>query len=289
MRYCARWRMRVAANMLRDGKQSASNVAYSVGFNSEAAFTRAFKREYGVPPATWRRQFEEEAKSREEAQRIRDSAAGRAVCDCKGRDPAGLCDDGAGASAGEGCELAQPSGARLEEPCVAALAAGVHDRSYADPLRRAGERAVRLGHAGDFVRGIRRRSGVVVDAAGLEQVRPAGNQPGRCRWPLPMPFAIPTRSAGSSFAAAMRRAGWCARRSGRDGPARGDDHADARPAGERTIRPIASSSPTSTFPSATPEQHQWFNEVQRVSASPENAVRLQRVFAAIDVRDLLRR
>ncbi|NUS99377.1 MAG: AraC family transcriptional regulator, partial [Sphingomonas sp.] len=31
MRYCARWRMRMAANMLRDGKQNASNVAYSVG------------------------------------------------------------------------------------------------------------------------------------------------------------------------------------------------------------------------------------------------------------------
>jgi AraC-like DNA-binding protein len=45
MRYCARWRMRVAANMLRDGKQNAANVAYAVGFNSEAAFTRAFKRE----------------------------------------------------------------------------------------------------------------------------------------------------------------------------------------------------------------------------------------------------
>ena len=50
MRYCARWRMRVAANMLRDGKQNSANVAYAVGFNSEAAFTRAFKREFGEPP-----------------------------------------------------------------------------------------------------------------------------------------------------------------------------------------------------------------------------------------------
>ena len=60
MRYCARWRMQVAANMLRDGKQNTANIAYSVGFNSEAAFNRAFKREYGVPPATWRRQNEAE-------------------------------------------------------------------------------------------------------------------------------------------------------------------------------------------------------------------------------------
>ena len=41
MRYCARWRMRMAANMLRDGRQSTANIAYSVGFNSEAAFNRA--------------------------------------------------------------------------------------------------------------------------------------------------------------------------------------------------------------------------------------------------------
>jgi pimeloyl-ACP methyl ester carboxylesterase/AraC-like DNA-binding protein len=59
MRYCARWRMRTAANMLRDGKDNAANIAYAVGFNSEAAFNR----EYGVPPATWRRQVEAEAKA----------------------------------------------------------------------------------------------------------------------------------------------------------------------------------------------------------------------------------
>ena len=61
MRYCARWRMRIAANMLRDGKQNTANIAYAVGFNSEAAFNRAFKREYGEPPATWRRRVEAEA------------------------------------------------------------------------------------------------------------------------------------------------------------------------------------------------------------------------------------
>jgi len=55
MRYCARWRMRMAANLLREGKQSSGNVAYAVGFQSEAAFNRAFKREYGAPPATWRK------------------------------------------------------------------------------------------------------------------------------------------------------------------------------------------------------------------------------------------
>ena len=55
MRYCARWRMRMAANMLRNGEAKSANIAYAVGFNSEAAFNRAFKREFGEPPATWKR------------------------------------------------------------------------------------------------------------------------------------------------------------------------------------------------------------------------------------------
>ena len=55
MQYCARWRMHVAADMLRNNRQNACSVAYSVGFNSEAAFSRAFKREFGAPPAAWQR------------------------------------------------------------------------------------------------------------------------------------------------------------------------------------------------------------------------------------------
>jgi pimeloyl-ACP methyl ester carboxylesterase/DNA-binding CsgD family transcriptional regulator len=40
-------------------------------------------------------------------------------------------------------------------------------------------------------------------------------------------------------------------------------------------------------PDGTPEQHQWFNDLARISASPENAVRMMRVFNDIDVVDLL--
>jgi len=41
------------------------------------------------------------------------------------------------------------------------------------------------------------------------------------------------------------------------------------------------------FPDATPAETDWFNELQRVSASPENAIRLQQAFGMIDVRQYL--
>jgi pimeloyl-ACP methyl ester carboxylesterase/DNA-binding SARP family transcriptional activator len=43
------------------------------------------------------------------------------------------------------------------------------------------------------------------------------------------------------------------------------------------------------FPDATDEEAQWFNELQRISASPEGAQRLQRALSVIDVRPLLRK
>lgn len=55
MHYLARWRLAVAADLLRSGRATLTRVAEAVGYQSEAAFNRAFKREYGVPPATWRR------------------------------------------------------------------------------------------------------------------------------------------------------------------------------------------------------------------------------------------
>jgi AraC-like DNA-binding protein len=60
MRYCARWRMRQAANLLRETDDNSATIAFAVGFNSEAAFNRAFKREYGEPPASWRRRKAEQ-------------------------------------------------------------------------------------------------------------------------------------------------------------------------------------------------------------------------------------
>ena len=46
---------------------------------------------------------------------------------------------------------------------------------------------------------------------------------------------------------------------------------------------------TQFIPDGRPEQHQWFNELERISTSPANAARFMRVFAEIDVRALLPR
>jgi AraC-like DNA-binding protein/mannose-6-phosphate isomerase-like protein (cupin superfamily) len=58
MRYLARWRLALAADLLRSGGLPLARVAEEVGYESEQAFNRAFKREFGVPPARWRRHDE---------------------------------------------------------------------------------------------------------------------------------------------------------------------------------------------------------------------------------------
>jgi AraC-like DNA-binding protein len=54
MRYLTRWRMQLAARLLADGPSKLSAVALDVGYDSEASFSRAFKKVVGVAPATWR-------------------------------------------------------------------------------------------------------------------------------------------------------------------------------------------------------------------------------------------
>jgi AraC-like DNA-binding protein len=55
MHYLANWRMQVAAQELRNRSTSLAQVANTVGYESEAAFSRAFKKAFGTAPATWRR------------------------------------------------------------------------------------------------------------------------------------------------------------------------------------------------------------------------------------------
>jgi AraC-like DNA-binding protein len=53
--YLAHWRLQLAAKLLGTTRQTIVQVASEVGYESEAAFNRAFKREFGLPPARYRR------------------------------------------------------------------------------------------------------------------------------------------------------------------------------------------------------------------------------------------
>ena len=56
MQYLAQWRMQAASRMLLDTRATVATIALDVGYDSEAAFARAFKRLVGRPPAAWRRE-----------------------------------------------------------------------------------------------------------------------------------------------------------------------------------------------------------------------------------------
>lgn len=56
MQYLTRWRLVLAAAALRSGDKVIARVAEESGYESESAFNRAFKREFGMPPAAWRQQ-----------------------------------------------------------------------------------------------------------------------------------------------------------------------------------------------------------------------------------------
>jgi len=55
MQYLIQWRLSLAAQHLLSGHRGVAQIAHDVGYDSEAAFNRAFKRAFGVPPAAWRK------------------------------------------------------------------------------------------------------------------------------------------------------------------------------------------------------------------------------------------
>jgi len=55
MRYLTRWRLALAAQTLRSGAEAIVRIAERAGYDSDAAFSRAFQREFAMPPARWRR------------------------------------------------------------------------------------------------------------------------------------------------------------------------------------------------------------------------------------------
>jgi pimeloyl-ACP methyl ester carboxylesterase/AraC-like DNA-binding protein len=286
MRYCARWRMRMAANMLRDGKQNTANIAYSVGFNSEAAFNRAFKREYGVPPATWRRQVEAEDQARAKASQRRELPP-QQVRYC---------------NAGDGTRLAYS--VTGEGPPLVKTANWLNhiQHDWDSPLWR--HWIEQFTRSRSLIRYDERGNGLsdwdtpdlsfdafvddlecVADCLELES------------------FDLLAISQGAAVAVAyavrhperVRRliicngyaAGWAARANPAE-VARREAMLTLTEVGWGAHNPAYRQLFTNHYiPEATPKQMGWFNEMQRLSASPENAVRLQRVLAGIDVRHLL--
>ena len=55
MHYLANWRIQLGSRLLRETNRNVAAIALEVGYDSEAAFSRAFKRLVGMPPAAWRK------------------------------------------------------------------------------------------------------------------------------------------------------------------------------------------------------------------------------------------
>ena len=52
--YLSRWRMYLAASLLSDDRMTVGAVTERIGYESEAAFSKAFKRHFSVPPRVYR-------------------------------------------------------------------------------------------------------------------------------------------------------------------------------------------------------------------------------------------
>jgi transcriptional regulator GlxA family with amidase domain len=56
MAYLAHWRLQLGAQLLKSTNRSVAEIAAEVGYESEPSFNRAFKRQFGLPPARFRTQ-----------------------------------------------------------------------------------------------------------------------------------------------------------------------------------------------------------------------------------------
>jgi AraC-like DNA-binding protein len=55
IQYLTQWRMVLASNLLAHSSAPLARIAEAVGYQTDTAFSRAFRREFGTPPAAWRR------------------------------------------------------------------------------------------------------------------------------------------------------------------------------------------------------------------------------------------
>ena len=55
IQYLTQWRMLLASNLLSGSNAPLASIAQDVGYQTDTAFSRAFRREFGTPPSAWRR------------------------------------------------------------------------------------------------------------------------------------------------------------------------------------------------------------------------------------------
>jgi AraC-like DNA-binding protein len=68
MQYLTQWRMLLAANLLCRSNAPLAHIAEDVGYQTDTAFSRAFRREFGAAPATWRRHHALRGQAKPDAQ-----------------------------------------------------------------------------------------------------------------------------------------------------------------------------------------------------------------------------
>ncbi len=281
MRYCARWRLRMAAVMLRDTERRVSDIAFAVGFGSEEAFSRAFRRLYGQPPACWRRSLRES--------RPGSSLPHQILHQCTARDGTRL----AWSEAGAGFPLVKTANwlnhldFDWESPVW---------RHWIREMMRE-NRLIRYDERGNgmsdwnppflsfdtFVDDLE----TIVEAAGVDQFDLVGISQGAA---VAVAYSLrhPGRIRRMVLLGGYAR-GWGIRLKGED-LARREAMVTLTKTGWGSDNPAYRQMFTSLYiPGGTAEQLGWWNELQKISATPANAVRLQRVFATIDVSHMLER
>ena len=279
MRYCSRWRLGVAAGMLRAGGRSAAEIAFLVGFGSEAAFNRAFRREYGKPPVTWSR-----------------------CGDIPGGAPDLPEQQVRYCTAGDGTRLAW-SVVGSGMPLVKTANWLNHiEFDWQSPVWR--HWLKELTRENCLIRYDERGNGLsdwdtpqlsfevfvddletVVDAAGLDQFDLLGISQGA---PVAIAYSLrhPGRIRKMILLGGYAR-GWGLRLQGED-LARREAMVTLTRTGWGSDNPAYRQLFTSLYiPGGSAVQLGWWNDLQKVSTSPANAERLQRALSTIDVTGLL--
>jgi pimeloyl-ACP methyl ester carboxylesterase len=257
-----------------------------VGFGSEAAFNRAFKREYGIPPAMWRKraEAEEEAQARK-AERC--ELPPQKILYCKAEDGTRL----AYSVTGEGPPIVKTANwlNHIQHDWDSPLwKHWIEEFTRGRSLIRYDERGNGLSDwdtpnlsLDAFVQDLES----IVDCTELEKFDLLAISQGAAVavvYAVRHPERVRRLVICNGYAA-----GWSVR---------ADPSEVARREAMLTLTEIGWGADNPAYrqlftnhyvPDASPKQMGWFNEMQRLSASPENAVKLQKVLGKIDVRSLL--